>query len=161
MKSDHEPHFESDLSIPPTLAEDLGRLTDHRVLVTSDVDDRVLDDARAHLQSAKPDRMKPNWWVAGAVAAAALVLSGSVLIPSWFAIQRQSQIDHYVLASDVNRDGSVNIVDAMVLARRVNDGATIAKYHDVNADGAIDLADANAIAMHTVSLAAWRESEGF
>jgi hypothetical protein len=62
---------------------------------------------------------------------------------------RQPQIVSSVPA-DIDGDGKVNILDALVLARRVD--AQEPGARDVNKDGAVDRDDVDAVAMLAVSL---------
>lgn len=53
---------------------------------------------------------------------------------------------------DLNNDGRIDILDAMLLARRLEQGGTPAAGSDLTGDGAVDRADVDAIALAAVTL---------
>ena len=56
------------------------------------------------------------------------------------------------LAGDLNRDGAVDVIDAMLLAERVERGERIGLNADVNNDGRIDARDWDEILARAVDL---------
>jgi hypothetical protein len=54
---------------------------------------------------------------------------------------------------DLNGDGKVDILDAFMLARKLQDAHVSDPHLDVNGDGVFDQRDVEAIASHAVSLA--------
>jgi hypothetical protein len=56
------------------------------------------------------------------------------------------------LVADFNRDGVVDVRDALALARAAEAGALLTAQFDLNGDGVIDRADADRVAALAVSL---------
>ena len=55
-------------------------------------------------------------------------------------------------AEDIDGNGSINIIDAYIMNRRLMSGVAMPKNLDLNKDGNIDLEDVNTIAKTSVSL---------
>ena len=148
-----EPTEQPDLpepSAPQRLVEDLNGLYGAPTGdVPAIVDHAIVARARRQLRRrvAWPGRSL-RWAGAGAAAAAAVVA-----IVLWqHAPEPGPRASQAVAnAEDVNRDGTVDIVDAMLLARQVQRGPVDAS-RDANGDGHVNRADADAIAMTAVSL---------
>ena len=56
------------------------------------------------------------------------------------------------LAADVNRDGTVDVLDALILANRVQRGDAKSRRWDLNGDGKIDARDSEEILARVVDL---------
>lgn len=106
-----------------------------RVLVPIDLDAAILNKAKANIVRRRR-RIVP--WLA---AAAALIIGALVMLQPTAKARE-----------DVNRDGRVDIRDALLLARKVSAGQTV-KDWDFNEDGRVDQLDAAAIAARAVKLA--------
>jgi hypothetical protein len=123
------------------LAEALrAREESRQPFVPKFIDDAVLERAHAHF-GAKQKAPRPNrlWWawsIAGATAALACAL---LLFPA--------KKENWV-REDVNHDGRVDILDALALARDIQNG----RGADQNNDGQINEADINALALAAVRL---------
>lgn len=63
-----------------------------------------------------------------------------------------SALRTHEFAADFNRDGVVDILDALALARAVEAGTLLTAQFDLNGDGIIDRADADRVAALAVSL---------
>jgi hypothetical protein len=63
-------------------------------------------------------------------------------------------------SGDITGDGDLTIVDAMVLARRIEARRPLVEQWDFNTDGRVDRSDADAIALNVVSLDNWRAGGG-
>lgn len=132
-------HDPDDPRLPDSLIGELSRLYRVDVPVSPEVDRAIVNRARAHL--ARGRRMR---WVAwGAGVAASIAVATSVLLYT-------TQPRRMYLANDLNRDGVVNILDAMALQRGLDDGSN--ERHDTNGDGVTDRRDVDAIAMAAVQL---------
>ena len=84
-------------------------------------------------------------WVR-AVAAAALVAAGA-----WALAGRWGQVTP-LSAADLDGSGRVDIVDAYLLARRIESGDEPSAELDFNADGRVDRLDVDALAGRAVSV---------
>ncbi len=166
MTHDDRPTAESDPSLPPALADDLAKLAEARVAVPPNRDEAVLAAARSHLAqtTAQPRR---DWWVLAAVGSAAMLLLAGIITlnmldPDRQPAQQAQMLDEFA-AEDITGDGQVNIIDAMVLARRVeqNGQATQVEQWDLNDDGTVDRIDAGLIAMRVVDLKNFYDEERF
>ena len=124
------------------LAEALRKADERRnIFIPPAVDGAILKAARAHL--AEEPKRRPfgfrNWFALG--TATALIAAMIFLLP---------RMKTPVLArEDINRDGQVDILDAMALAKSLN-GAAVT--FDQNGDGKVDDVDVNAVALAAVRM---------
>ncbi|MHC4916211.1 MAG: dockerin type I domain-containing protein [Planctomycetota bacterium] len=88
-------------------------------------------------------RSRPMW--AAAAAAAAAFVAGAGI---WTTLALRSR----AARGDLDRSGSVDIVDAYLLARRLESGEERPPEWDVNRDGRVDGADVDDLARRAVSL---------
>ena len=146
-----DPAHESDSQFEPrasqALSRDLGALFNpHGLHVPPEVSDRILNQARAGIIGRSRRRPLLRW--AGAAAAAAAV----VLVAVRMNVTEPAPVSLHASAvpMDVDASGRVDILDALVLARRVEANQPDAR--DVNGDGAADQRDVDAVAMRAVSL---------
>ena len=117
-----------------------------RLVIPRRVDDAVMAAARArlavvvagHRGLASSDR----WTIRRAAACAAV--AASLALAAVLAMPRPH-------AGDVNRDGSVDILDAYRLARGIDRGERVIRA-DVTRDGVVDQRDVQWIAQHVVRL---------
>jgi len=130
--------------LPAELAGEMKRLFTHRAFVPGEMDEAVLAAGRARLGRLRRRRMARRF--AAGFAAAAVV--GIVVYVQFSPDSTGTQPDVFA-REDVNRDGRVNIVDALMLARRVE--AHDADL-DINGDGSVDRGDVDALAMMAVAL---------
>ncbi|MFH1811142.1 MAG: dockerin type I repeat-containing protein [Pseudomonadota bacterium] len=88
-------------------------------------------------------------WAAPVAAAAGLVVAISVPM----TMHRSAEVAAVPpgIAGDVNADGQVNIVDALLLARSLERGDPL-KLHDLDGDQVITASDVEAIARRAVAL---------
>jgi hypothetical protein len=141
-------HDGEEPNAPARLVAALKEPPPRRVFVPPTVDDAVLVTARRHL--AKPLRLGfgvlRSWllWPAAATACIALIGVGLFLV-------RQTGRPPEFAREDINRDGHVDILDALVLARAVQAGGQ-APSPDLNGDGVVNLRDAEQIAAQAVKL---------
>ncbi|MEW6303512.1 MAG: dockerin type I domain-containing protein [Verrucomicrobiota bacterium] len=145
MKSgDEQP--EKDLEAPEPLVVALKELHNQRVFVPPQVDEAILAQAREQLPQTVPER--PGWvafapWVALAACGVLLLAITAQQLKS-----RHEKAAAVFAREDINRDGTVDVLDALALAKKVESGAGT----DVNGDGVVDQRDAAAIAQHAVKL---------
>lgn len=143
LRMPHEsPEFDD---LPDPLRADLARLYRADVAPSPAVDQNVLNRARAHFAGRRRGLLLRR----AAGAAAAVILIAAAVIPT---INRHPHTNSAVArrAEDINRDGVVDIRDALALQRAVDVGRLTA--HDVTGDGVTDRRDVDAIAMLAVRL---------
>jgi hypothetical protein len=166
-------HKDEDLEAPAKLLAALRQLPRESVFVPPTVDEALMKAARQHLGQA--ERRRPAWfrlipWTAATAGLAAAVLlayphttqflgfrqSRKMVRRGWenrgdSSIQPQAK----GLANareDLNRDGTVDILDAFILAKKLQDAPSSDPRLDMNGDGVIDRRDVETIAAHAVSL---------
>ncbi len=136
-----------DDGIPEKLAGDLRRAFGPVPSVPSGFDERVLAAAGRRLRRRTMHRGVGLRLSAGGAIAAMVALSTLV----WFAPGAKApRMVAQAGPGDVNRDGVVNVLDAMALALAVQHGG--AGGVDLNADNTIDDADVALLAAEIVSL---------
>lgn len=130
-------------------------------------DEAVLQDAAAHLsqlstpQTGKRTSQRSRHWVAwsaGTLIAAGLLIAVLPLAPQEPEL-RQSVVAtaapeamEELLRGDIDRNGTVNILDAFALARDVQTGQPLSDEWDQNGDGRTDRLDIKLIAQSAVTL---------
>lgn len=129
------------LQAPEKLAEALRAFQKQRVFVPPQVDEKILAAAHEHFQQQQKRKIisLPRW---AALAASVALICGMI----YFA---QTRNQNYA-AEDINRDGAVDILDAFVLARKIEAGET--RDADFNRDGTVDSQDISVIASEVVQL---------
>jgi len=139
------------LNVPKSLARDLADLADARVFVPREVDEAVLADAREHQQTIRlrtaGSRRAIVGFITGAAAAAAVGLT-VWLMPG----ESNNDPSAIAIQGDLNGDGVVNIVDAMLLEQRYELDEGVFPDRDFNGDGQLDRADAHELAHRAVAL---------
>ncbi len=134
-----------DSNVPPGLAADLRRM--YRPKVATGLDEPVL--ALAHHRAAiaasrrASVRRLTRW---GLVAAAGLAVGVSLTVRLAWPGRTAPAV---ALAEDVNGDGVVDILDALVLERAIEAKGG----RDINGDGVVNKADVDRVAMAAVRLA--------
>lgn len=136
---------------PPRLKAGLAEIFGPAPAIAQSMDDRILSAVRE--QSIRRNRMR--WtirYAIGSVAAAAAV----VLIAIKMNRQDQPVINDpapvVATAEDFNRDGSVDMIDAFLMARKVAAKESLAREWDFNHDGAVDTRDVDVVAFAAVKL---------
>ena len=120
--------------LPETLIDRLRRDDGSVSLITPKVDRMVLDKAKSHFASRR--RIRPQW-----VAVAATIVLG-IFVMYGRELQGPPPTDF-----DIDASGRIDIVDAMLLARR--------REQDPDS---VSQADIEALAMRIVSLAAHEDA---
>jgi hypothetical protein len=146
------------------LGEALRRLEKERVFVPGKVDEAVLGAVAKHFADRRAeevgitvkeevvrfgfDRKKPSRvrrvrrWQRWLPLAASIAIAATMV-----QFARMGQI----APGDVNADGRVDVIDAMVLAQRVQSGETRRRW-DVNGDRVVDTRDSEEIIARAVDL---------
>ena len=135
--------------IPSRLVSDLRRLYRRPGSVPTGVDEAILSQARSRFAGRRRVRLI---LALAAPAAAAAAIAG-ILIAAWPAVNPpalRSPTMAKADPADMDGNGRVDILDALVLARRIESGH--APTGDLNGDGRIDSADVEAIARSAVRL---------
>jgi hypothetical protein len=140
----HQPADSEDL--PEPLAADLSRLYRADVPASPQIDQAILNRARAHLAGRK--RLLLLRRIAG--AAAAVILIAAVLIPTLSRTDKGMTIKAEA-RGDINVDGTIDVRDALALARRVEENRT-KPINDFTGDKVVDRRDVDAVAMLAVRL---------
>lgn len=148
----------------------LRGLEKERVFVPKQVDEKVLAEIQKHFghkkeetglewsegkpieatvvfpsKRPKPEarRQRKGWWMQKVLPLAASIAIAAVMIQ--FARLGGT------VAGDVNADGDVDVVDALVLAERLRSGESTRRW-DVNGDQIVDARDAEEIMARVVDL---------
>lgn len=137
----------SDPRAPQELVDDLRALYSADLPVPGDVDRAVA--RMAHRRLAARGRAPAALWRLAPLAAAATVL---LALGAWGLLQAPTGPASLALRQDVDGNGRVDILDAFLVARRIESGPRPPKAWDVNGDGVVDQADVDAIARAAVAL---------
>ncbi len=157
--TDDNRHFDSEpgLEITPAFSEDLNRLFAPGRPVPASVDRAVAEAARRHLR--RPQR-RIGWkrWAVPAAAAAAILIAACL----WWrhdspiaSSSREARPQATVASpsrADIDRNGRVDILDAMTLARHIESKQPIEAAWDINGDGLIDQRDVDSVARAAVRI---------
>jgi hypothetical protein len=131
--------------VPRKLIAALEEPPSRRVFVSPIVDDAILAAARRHLAPPRPRRASlRSWLLWPALATACVAITGAVYLAVRSAETRN--------IADVNRDGTVDILDAFQLARTLEARSRPAPESDLNHDGTVDQRDVALIAAEAVKL---------
>ncbi|MBN1123820.1 MAG: hypothetical protein JXA82_02355 [Sedimentisphaerales bacterium] len=145
METEHENRFEAD----PKLGQDLKRLYDFGS-PPENLDRRVLDRARVFVTQQR--RMRLVRKIGSAAAVAAILIIGFTLTHTEPPHTPTMSVMLASVAQDIDRNGRVDIRDALKLARRIETAEPIRPEWDLNHDGAVDQADVDAVAYAAVRL---------
>jgi hypothetical protein len=143
----------------PTLSRDLSAIYPTPFDVPATIDRGILNDARAHLARHVRRRRVMRWSIGlgGAAAAAAVLLAVFVnradrATRQLASVQGAPPAAARVLPGDINGDGRVDVLDALVLSHRLQSNESTPLAQDVNHDGTVDARDVDAIALAAVRL---------
>ncbi len=136
------------------LRKALGDLYARGPAVPRGVDEAIVGLARRRLGNWRTFRVALRW-TGAAVAAAAMIVLGIRL--TWPDAPQPMMPQMVIRAEDVNADGRVDMVDAYLLARRVQAGTTEPRF-DFKVDGRIDQSDVDAVALRAVALTGGRDA---
>ena|SRR5687768_7448645 len=126
----------NDDQLPEKVMAALRNADKARILVPAELDAAILAKAKANIVRGRRRRIGP--WLA---AAAAVIIGALVMLQPGPKARE-----------DLNRDGRVDIRDALLLARKISAGQALARDWDFNQDGRVDQRDAAVIAARAVKL---------
>lgn len=142
----------------PEESRDLGRLKAglraiHGISqpVPHDIDRAMRQAILSHFEHSSADRrcIWPRWrFVSWTAAAAGILAAVWMLTPMYSPSPMLAKGD----PSDLDRNGRVDVLDAFMLARRLESTVLVDLAADVNHDGRIDERDVDAIAQQAVAL---------
>ena len=159
--ADPRDNFEADPKVPDALAASLRGIYSWPDRAPSALDDAMLALAHERAGRIRARRARARFLGrAAAVAAAAGFALAAVIVPRWGQQRGTGPVAlspaPASVSGDVNGDGGVDILDALVLARRIGGPAAatggLPTTGDLNGDGAVDLRDVDAIAQAAVRL---------
>jgi hypothetical protein len=130
------------------LGADLRHVSRANDLGAGSLDRAVLGLATMHFAEIRRGRQqvrRARW--SRMAAAAALAMTAAIAL--WLSVPRAAV--HHV-ASDITRDGVVDILDAFALARNIESGAMLPASFDFDGSGRVDQRDADALAARVVSV---------
>lgn len=141
---------QDDSKFSMALKRDLAALYHDQHPIPEAIDRKILQHARQQL-GTRPRRRFLRWALS---AAAVFILSiGNLAI--WMNRSRSPQGDmtaSVLTAADLDQNGTVNILDAFWLARRLQDSDTVQSHWDLNTDGQVNQADIHLVAQLAVRL---------
>jgi Dockerin type I domain len=177
MEMQNGTNTDENLEAPPKLVGALRQLPSEPVFVPPTLDEALMKAARQHL--GRTEKKKPVWFrllpwavATGGLATAILLayphakeflgVGSSTFNRSAIDVQRGTENAESAippqrqgLASvreDLNRDGKVDILDAFMLAKKLQSPPVSDRTLDLNGDGVVDQRDVEIIAVHAVSL---------
>lgn len=111
------------------------------VFVPPSIDEAILRRGRERFAEIRRRRAKARrvWWASAAAAVVVLAFL-ALTLPTETRYER----------ADIDRSGGVDILDALALERRIQEGS--ASGFDFNNDGAVDRLDVDAVAAQAVRL---------
>ncbi len=136
--------------LPDELADRLSAMHDAQLFVPPDIDQAILAKARAKFGVIPQDQSRRWLRLAAPLAAAASIALGIWVV--WPSATPSITSPSIVIAGDIDQNGSVDILDAFALARRLDAGQPVPADWDMTADGRVDRADVLAITTIAVSL---------
>lgn len=151
MALKHEHDDSLDDGLPPRLIADLRDAFGQTPATPDGFDHRVLVAAT----SRKQLRQMPKWRLVLPIASGAA--AACLLLATWFASPvHRTQYPPVSAGSnlhgDLNADGTVNVLDAYLLARRVDRSEPLDSRWDIDGNSRVDRRDADQIAALAVSL---------
>lgn len=139
-----------DDSISEELTKDLKSLFEPHHSVSPQIDRAVMDQAASRLRCRKNRR-----FVYGSVcvtAAAAVIIIGFLFLDPSRNADMDRSIESVAVRMDINKDGTVDVLDAFNLARQLKANEPIRMEWDINADGTVDRQDVDQVAFAAVRL---------
>ena len=145
------PDEHSDSSIEyPKLSEALKALSKPRMKIPASVDVAIRAEARKKLGRVVPLPSPPptriRWWIPVGVAA-------SLVLLVWVGQRPDSHpAPATALRGDLDGSGEVDMVDALILARKLQQGGRLDPSEDMNGDGVVDALDLKVVTQTAVLL---------
>lgn len=154
--SDGSPsHDPDELALIEALTRELGaEPAPIEVPAAQDAALRAMARDHARAVRSRTGRGRRTWLLAGAAVACAAGLLLALTLGGGFAggDDATPAVARAAIHGDVNRDGAVDVIDAMALARDLERGPVTAAAWDLNRDGVVDQSDVEWIASHVVAL---------
>lgn len=171
MQNGHNKDVE--LEAPPKLVAALKQLPRDPVFVPPTLDEAVMKAARQHL--LRPEAKRNRWfrlmpWTVATAGFAAAVVVAYPYAKEFIGFGASAKMVHRgmkntsesgvqpqshglaFIREDVNHDGKVDILDAFILAKKLQGRPFSDPGLDINRDGVVDNRDVEVIAVHAVSL---------
>ena len=149
-----QPDPPPDPELPPALLEALRASHAHAVNVPAEVDGAILRDARAGYA-----RRRRFWMAARAVGAAGAAAAAAVVVVMLYLDRKDAARTPVavtgagMIAGDVDGSGRVDMVDALVLARKLEAGKGVSgPVEDLNGDGVLSQGDVLDVAEIAVAI---------
>jgi hypothetical protein len=150
MPDGHIPDSHPEQQAPQGLEQSIQALYQPYFGVPGEIDERVLADARRVLH--RPG-LRFSFRPSVLATAAVLALAASVTFFLWTRHRTvPARVSQTAVAGDLDADGRVDIVDAMVLAASIERHETAPAARDINGDGLVDRSDVDALALMAVRL---------
>lgn len=131
----------------PKLKAALAEMDSPGPSVPSELDQRILADARRSYAARRRRWVMIQRIGAGLAAAAVVVIAIRLFIPSAHpAAPTSSPRPQLAVAADINQDGRVDVLDAFVVARHIARHDPLDSAWDINGDGVVDQKDVDLIA---------------
>ena len=143
--------YDGEFEIGGEFGEDLKSVYGARRGVPVEVDRAILAEARKHLGKKRP-RLRIGRWAVSAAAVAAVVVFAFVHDYDAGDSGQMAMFDMEAIKEDIDRNGRVDILDAFVLARRVEASDGFDAEWDINGDGIVDSKDIDAVAARAVRI---------
>ncbi len=140
-----QPDLTGDESLPPRLVQDLARVDSTRPTIPSSLDAAILSGARSDFVK----RMRLRTWYRWGATAASIAAIVAIVVVTRLALVHPAR---NLARGDIDGNGTVDMVDAYLLAKRVASGSKTEHAWDVNGDGVVDQNDVDWIANAAVSL---------
>ncbi len=141
---------EDEISVSPRFSKDLHMLLEPKAAIPSEIDRKIQRKARRYFRRRRAWRLV-RYPAAAAVIAAAGFIGMAVLNRPGVSDSIRSGTGQ-VCREDIDRNGTVDIRDALFLARKVESQAEINRQWDINQDGLVNRVDADRVAMVAVNL---------
>lgn len=151
--NDSEKHFDrdSELRVSSKLSEDLDALFKSDLSVPPEVDRAIMDRASQHLIRRRR-KARVLRWLSSAAAAAAIVLFVFLLDTPMQPSPVPLSSAFIVAKTDIDQNGSVDILDAFQLARHIKSAEEPDVKWDINGDGLVNRKDVDTVASAAVRL---------
>ncbi len=143
-----DPAAPDEADLPPRLAAALRRLHDALPAIPPAVDNAILSDARQGFARRRRFRLAVRWAGGFAAAVAAVV----VVAVNLYRGEPARDVATSGIRGDVDGNGRVDILDAFVLAKKLEATPARTTGGDVNGDGVVDRQDVDAVAVLAVRL---------
>lgn len=149
---DEERHFDedSDQRVSNKLSADLKAMFEPDVSVPPEIDHAVMDRASQQLVRRDKKRRVFRWSACAAVAAVVIfVFTLNIIRQPHPAAFRSAFI---AAKTDIDQNGSVNVLDAFQLARHIESTSRPDMKWDINGDGSVNRDDVDLVAFAAVSV---------